>query len=136
MTLVLARADCTSERTIGGLFVDGRFRFYTLEDAVRSGEKIPGQTAIPAGHYRVSLTFSQRFQRMLPLLEDVPNFTGIRIHAGNTDQDTAGCILIGWDRQADALVESRAALDALMAKLHGVADIAIEILQPEQKEGT
>jgi hypothetical protein len=82
--------------TIGFLNVDDRFFCYTLEDKVRPpGEKVPGQTAIPYGRYRVELTPSTRFKRVMPLLLSVPNFTGVRIHAGNTTEDTEGCILVG-----------------------------------------
>lgn len=122
MDLFLTRYDLTPERTIGQLAIDGAFQCYTLEDTVRSGPKIPGKTAIPYGRYRVVLTMSQRFQRVLPLLLDVPNFTGIRIHAGNTAADTEGCILVGAARDAHAVLHSRDALAALMGHLEAEAD--------------
>lgn len=50
---------------------------------------------VPLGWYRLSLTYSPRFKRPLPLLQHVPGHSGIRIHAGNTLHDTAGCILVG-----------------------------------------
>lgn len=123
MDLELRRFDFTEARTIGALaIVGGAFTCYTLEDPVRPpGVKIPGRTAIPFGRYRVRLTRSERFQRVLPLLEDVPGFTGIRIHAGNTAADTAGCILVGQRRDADAVLDSRAALEALLPHLEAVA---------------
>ena len=77
------------------MYLDGRFGVLHLEDVVRQGEKVPGQTAIPEGIYTVQITFSNRFKRDLPLLLNVPNFEGIRIHPGNTDADTEGCILVG-----------------------------------------
>lgn len=123
MLLELRRFDLTDAHTIGALtIVGGAFTCYTLEDPVRAqGVKIPGGTAIPFGRYRVRLTFSERFQRVLPLLEGVLGFTGIRIHAGNTAADTAGCILVGQRREADAILESRAALEALLPHLEAVA---------------
>ncbi len=123
MDLELRRFDFTDARTIGALTIVGRtVTWYTLEDPVRApGIKLPGRTAIPFGRYRVRLTFSERFQRVLPLLEGVLGFTGIRIHAGNTAVDTAGCILVGQRREADAILESRAALEALLPHLEAVA---------------
>ena len=64
-----------------------------------------------------------------PLIIDVPNFDGVRIHAGNTAADTAGCILVGKERDADDIRESRAALQALLAKMRtagGPYSITIE----------
>ena len=122
MDLSLARYDLTPDRTIGQLSIGGTFQCYTLEDAVREGPKVPGKTAIPYGRYEVVLTPSQRFQTVLPLLLDVPNFTGIRIHAGNTAADTEGCILVGKARDGDAVLESRAALADLLARLTAEPD--------------
>jgi len=82
-----------------------------LEDPVRTigknGEgKIYGETAIPAGRYKVILSMSARFKRVLPELLDVGHFTGIRIHRGNTSKDTAGCILIGENKTKGKVVNS------------------------------
>ena len=90
MELTLTRTDFTNDSTIGELSVNGKFECFTLEDKVRP-VKIKGMTAIPAGAYEVVINFSERFQRPLPLLLNVPNFDGIRIHAGNTAKDTEGC---------------------------------------------
>lgn len=99
MELRLIRRWCVGESMLGELFEGAERICYTLEDRVRPGDifevKVPGKTAIPAGRYPVLITFSQRFQRELPILLDVPNFSGIRIHAGNTAEDTQGCILVG-----------------------------------------
>ena len=101
-----------------------------MEDIIRE-VKIPGETAIPAGRYRVVLTFSKRFQRILPLLQDVPNFTGIRIHSGNTDKDTEGCMLVGQERGPTTVMRSRAALNVLQYKIEeaitGGDEVWIEI---------
>jgi len=103
---------------------------YTLEDTVREdGVKLPGRTAIPAGCYDIAITESPRFDKeMLPLLLDVPNFTWIRIHWGNTAKDTDGCILVGAVRAKGAVLSSRVALDKLMEKLKGKSDIRITII--------
>jgi hypothetical protein len=132
MELKVLRKELTAKSTIGELHVDGAFECYTLEDAVRP-VKIKGVTAIPAGVYEVVVNFSQRFQRPLPLLLHVPNFDGVRIHAGNTDADTEGCLLVGKTKAADFIGASRAAFDALFAKIQRAAareKIFIEIAQP------
>ena len=100
MDLKVLRKELTARSTIGELHVDGKFECFTLEDAVRP-VKIKGVTAIPSGVYEVVVNFSQRFRRPLPLLLNVPNFDGVRIHAGNTDADTEGCLLVGKTKGAD-----------------------------------
>jgi hypothetical protein len=115
------RLDVYRERTIdnatpGRLFMDGVFACYTLEDAVRT-HKIAHETAIPAGVYPVVIDRSQRFQRMLPHVLNVPDFDGIRMHAGNTTADTAGCILVGLTRDGVTIGESRAALEHVQSRL-------------------
>jgi hypothetical protein len=131
MDLKLVRTDLTSQSTVGELYVDGKFECYTLEDVVRP-VKIKGMTAIPAGAYEVVISHSARFQRLLPLLLNVPNFDGIRIHAGNTAADTEGCLLVGQGKASNAISGSRNAFNALFAKLQAAAareKIFIEIGQ-------
>lgn len=118
MKLTLKRSVLTQYSTIGDLFIDGRRECFTLEDVVREdGVKIYGETAIPAGTYEVQLTMSPRFKRVLPLLLDVRNYVGVRIHPGNTAADTEGCILVGQTKAKDFIGNSRAAFDALFSKL-------------------
>ena len=64
------------------------------------------ETAIPAGTYEVIVNVSVKFKRKLPLLLNVPHFTGIRIHRGNTDKDTSGCILVGENKQPGRVINS------------------------------
>lgn len=116
MILTLQRERSDLARTFGVLFVNGIFQCFTLEDPVRP-QKVPGHTAVPAGRYPLVLTYSPRFKRTLPLLLHVPEFEGVRIHVGNTENDTEGCILPGTARSSTALLGSRLAFDALYEKL-------------------
>lgn len=100
MILTLTRYPSSSQATLGELDVDGKPFCYTLEDVERdlgpNGEgKVYGKTAIPPGRYRLDITWSPKFQKMMVAVEDVPFFTGIRIHSGNDADDTLGCILVG-----------------------------------------
>jgi len=97
MELKLIREIFTPTETLGSLFVDGNFFCYTLEDTIRS-IKVQDQTAIDKGNYRVILSISNRFKRLMPEVLNVPNFEGIRIHGGNTHVDSSGCILVGQHR--------------------------------------
>ena len=112
MTLVLTRRWQTGDTTMGTLTVDGSPLCYTLEDVVRE-VKIPGETAIPAGTYVVTMHQSPRFGRV-PKIHDVPGFTDVLCHAGNTAKDTAGCVLVGMTRQPSAIEQSRVALNLLI----------------------
>lgn len=110
------------DTTIGTLEI-GDFKCYTLEDVVRpNGPKVYGKTAIPAGRYKVILTMSPKFHILLPLVLDVENFSGIRIHSGNTAEDTKGCILVGQEKKGRMIFKSRLALGALMEILNNAKD--------------
>ena len=118
MTLRLDRTELTPEYTIGRLFVDDAEECWVLEDPVREdGVKVHGKTAIPQGRYRVVIDYSPRFKRPLPHLLDVPNFQGIRIHSGNTVEDTEGCLLVGTSHVGGVVMRSRTAFTALQSKL-------------------
>ena len=120
MNLRVQRTTFTGRSTIGELFVDGAFECFTLEDMVRP-VKVPGMTAIPEGVYVVTVSFSDRFKRLLPEVHNVPNFTGVRIHPGNTDADTEGCILVGQTNAPDFVGNSRAAFTKLFARIQEAA---------------
>jgi hypothetical protein len=124
LNLALTRLEFTHKATIGELKLDNKWQCWTLEDQVRTGPKIHGETAIAYGRYEVVMTFSQRFQRLMPLLLSVPNFEGIRIHPGNTAADTDGCILVGRTRvSADVIGESKLAFGALYPILFSAAQL-------------
>lgn len=129
MELKLIRKRFHKDSTIGELLIDGYFECYTLEDEVRPlGEKVPSETAIPAGTYKVVIDQSDRFKRLMPHLLDVPQFTGVRIHFGNTDDDTDGCILVGTTIVNENFVgNSRIAFDQLFTKLKSTFDLGEEI---------
>ena len=117
MNLRVIREPSTAAATMGILLIDGVFVCWTLEDVVRE-VKIPGETAIPAGRYAVRLSLSQRFQKLLPeILAGGRGFTGIRIHSGNTQADTAGCVLVGRKRGNSVVLESKLALIEVMEHL-------------------
>lgn len=118
MKITINRIFKGAEYTIGHLALDGKYFCDTLEDRVRpSGVKVRGETAIPAGHYEVILNWSPRFKCVLPMVLDVPGFSGVRIHAGNCAADTEGCVLVGFNQVKGRLVASRPTLEQLMKKL-------------------
>ena len=118
MNLTLQRRPSANGATIGELLIDGTHECWTCEDVVRApGVKVPGETAIPAGRYRVTITQSARFGRMMPLINDVPGFEGIRIHIGNTAADTEGCVLLGQTCGTSTVAASKLAFDAFYPKL-------------------
>ena len=102
MNIQLERGRVIRDATVGFFCIDGQFECYVLEDQVREVEgepveawKVKGKTAIPAGRYRVSLELSPRFGQNTLTVHDVPGFTGIRMHGGNTPEHTEGCPLLG-----------------------------------------
>lgn len=112
MELLLQRKPSEGTWTHGDLFVDDVWKCFTLEDVVRE-RKIHGQTAIPAGRYRVTLENSPRFGRDTLTINNVPDFSGVRIHGGNTDKDTEGCPLVGTQRHESGISNCKPALDSL-----------------------
>lgn len=128
MNITIYRNYRTDKSTISDLYVDGNFQCYILEDKDRglTNEmteeeikeiKIHGKTAIPTGTYEIIITLSNRFKRRLPLLLNVKGFAGIRIHSGNTSENTEGCLLTGETRAIDFVGNSRAAFQKLYDKI-------------------
>ena len=89
----------------------------TWRDYQHGGRKIKGRSAIPEGRYAVVISYSPKFKQWLPILLGVPNFSGVRIHAGNTVEDTEGCILVGKNREVGKVLESRKWLAGLKHKI-------------------
>lgn len=133
MDLVLKRIAKKETYTIGRLYLNGEYVCDTLEDRDRGLDndnmsiaeikaiKVPGETAIPTGKYEVSLTYSQRFKRKMPLLSGVKGFDGIRIHSGNTHKDTEGCILVGRNKEVGKVLDSRYTYNNMYKKLEAAA---------------
>lgn len=143
INLTLQRIYKGDSYTIGKLYINGEYFCDTLEDAVRQlpeecqyekakqlcqcEEKVYGQTAIPEGKYKVILSYSNRFKRVLPLLLGVEHFEGIRIHSGNTSKDTEGCILVGFNSEKGKVLRSRITEQKLVEALKGEKEIYISI---------
>ena len=126
MELDLYRRSKVQTRTPGDLSLDGAYFCHTLEDVVRDRDvdldgdidvddvkkfKVYGETAIPAGRYPVVLEHSPKYGPDTLTIKDVPGFTGIRVHPGNTEKDTEGCLILGEDFTPDyTVVRSRPAV--------------------------
>jgi hypothetical protein len=132
MDIELRRFKAVGDATIGTLTIGGEYTCFTLEDVIRD-QKVFGKTAIPAGTYPVILCESPRFSdsyekkglgRIVPLLDGVPGYTGVRIHIGNTAEHTHGCVLVGdyWDKKSAKISNSTQAFKRLMKVLNGSKD--------------
>jgi hypothetical protein len=128
MKLLLKRIFRGDKYTIGHLYIDGNYYCDVLEDVDRelsndmSEEeikkiKVYGKTAIPTGRYKIEVTYSPKFKRYLPILLNVRGFSGIRIHSGNTAEDTLGCLLVGFNKEKGKVLNSRVTSDKLTALL-------------------
>jgi hypothetical protein len=117
MKLQLQRRYRSGDYTIGSLYIDGEYFCDTLEDTDRGLTqtmtpeeirkiKVPHETAIPTGIYKVVVNLSPAKRRMLPRLLDVPGFSGILIHRGNTKNDSSGCILVGENKVKGKVINS------------------------------
>lgn len=135
MHLHLQRDIFGESFTLGVLTVDGKSFGFTVEDTDRRLHqnmsleeirqlKVSGRTCIPTGRYRVLRTWSPKFRKEMLLVADVPGFRGIRVHPGNSHEDTAGCILPGLERDAGkgVVFKSRAAWEWLDREVEKVLD--------------
>lgn len=138
MKLKLKRIAFKPTYTIGRLFVDGKYVCDVLEDRDRgltdsmTLEEIMrikkyGETAIPYGTYKVQITYSPKYKKMMPILCGVKGFEGIRIHSGNTSKDTLGCLLVGRNSKVGMVTESRKTYNMLFQMIKDQKDIIIEI---------
>lgn len=128
--LLLKRIYKGDKYTIGKLYINGEYFCDTIEDKVRDipkEGKVYGETAIPYGTYQIKITYSPKFKRNLPLLLDVPYFSGIRIHNGSTEKSSSGCIIVGENKVKGMVINSKKTLDNLMSILEGKDEIVIRI---------
>lgn len=126
MQLKLVRKTYGEKFTEGKLFINNGFQCYTVEDKDRKLEKegcnakVQNQTCIPKGTYDVTISYSNRFEKFLIEVQNVPCFTGVRIHSGNSSKDTEGCIIVGSTNikeNDDWVSDSRVAYEALHKKV-------------------
>lgn len=135
MELIVERKYKKQSYTIGNLYIDGVFFSNTLEDADRGLDdsmsvdrilelKKPAITAIPRGTYEITLdVVSPKYSKVqfykdvcngkVPRLKNVKGFDGVLIHAGNTDKDSAGCLLVGVNKIKGQVLNSRETFKAL-----------------------
>lgn len=124
MRLTVLRIANKPTYTIGKLYIDGCYYCDVLEDTDRGldddmkeseilKKKIKGQTAIPTGTYPVKITYSPKYKKLMPLIDNVKGYQGIRIHSGNTHKDTEGCLLVGKNKEVGKVLESRKTFNAL-----------------------
>lgn len=125
MIVTLRRIAFKPTYTIGKLYIDGNYFCDTVEDVDRGlndsmteeeikKKKVYGETAIPYGMYKVTITYSPKFKKNLPLVEGVKGFSGIRIHSGNTAKDSLGCIIVGKNKKVGMVLDSRVTMEKLM----------------------
>lgn len=142
MRLTLRRIANKKDYCIGRLYINGVYFCDTLEDTDRGLDdtmteedikemKVYGETAIPTGIYTVLLTYSPKYKKVMPLINKVKGYSGIRIHSGNTAKDTEGCLLVGKNTKVGMVTDSRNTYNALFKRLQqkGSNKITIEIIR-------
>lgn len=112
MLIKIVRMWFSKESTQGVISIDGTKCGFTLEDTCRPfGVKVDGATAIPEGEYEVTIDYSEKFKKLMPHILDVPLFEGVRIHCGNTESDTSGCVLVGLEKGEDMISNCKPTYD-------------------------
>lgn len=128
MRLTLIRIANRPTYCIGKLYIDGEYFCDTIEDVDRGlddkmtveeilKKKVKGETAIPTGIYPIYLTYSPKYKKQMPLVDNVKGYSGIRIHSGNTSKDTEGCLIVGKNKEVGKVLESRVTYNALYKEL-------------------
>lgn len=139
MKISLKRIYTNNQYTIGHLYVDGTYVCDVIEDADRGlkdsmtleeirQKKIKDRTAIPQGNYKVTMNvISPRFSKKkyykdfcggrLPRITSVKGFDGVLIHIGNTDKDSSGCLIVGYNKEKGKVLNSKQAFEKLYKML-------------------
>lgn len=122
LNLMIRRFGFQAKLTKGEMLANGIHLGYVCEDTDRrlesGGTKVPKETAIPRGRYRVILSHSNRFDKEMPEVLGVPQFSGVRIHGGNTAKDTEGCPLLGIELTPDG-VRDCMVINSVLIKMIG-----------------
>ena len=144
MKIQLIRKHRKTDYTIGQLFINNQYFSDTLEDTDRGLKdtmsleeirriKVFGSTCIPYGTYKVTITYSPKFKKNLPLINNVKGFEGIRIHSGNTNYDTQGCVLLGFNKVKGKVINSKDTVDKFINLVQKAIDtgeqVTIHIIQ-------
>lgn len=142
MELKLIRKYRKIDYTIGILYVNNEYFCEILEDTDRGLKdsmsleeikkiKIKGQTCIPYGKYQILMTYSPKYKKIMPLVNNVKGFEGIRIHSGNTNKDTSGCLLPGFNKIKGQVINSRETFNRLYSliqtAINNKENVTIEI---------
>ena len=128
MRLTLIRIANRPTYCIGKLYIDGKWFCDTIEDTDRGLDdsmteeeilklKVKGETAIPTGIYQVTITYSPKYKKNMPLVNNVKGYSGIRIHSGNTSKDTEGCLVVGKNTKVGMVTDSRKTYNAFFKRL-------------------
>lgn len=132
--LILIRKHFKDSYTIGNLFclgsfvenkdiklISNKFLCNIIEDKFRGNDlsknKVKDKTAIPEGFYEIKITHSAKYNKMLPEIINVPYFSGIRIHAGNSADDSSGCLICGYNKIVGKVVDSRKCLKEIIDEI-------------------
>lgn len=129
MRITLVRIANRPTYCIGKLYIDGKWFCDVIEDVDRGlddamdekeilNRKIKGETAIPTGIYQILLTYSPKYKRIMPLINNVKGYSGIRIHSGNTAKDSEGCLIVGKNTKVGMVTDSRNTYNALFKRLN------------------
>ena len=122
LNLMIRRFSFHDKFTKGEMLANGIHLGYTCEDVDRrlesGGTKVVKETAIPRGRYRMIISYSNRFEKEMPEVIDVPQFSGVRIHGGNTHSDTEGCPLFGTELTPDG-VRGCMTINSMLIKMIG-----------------
>lgn len=141
MRLTLIRIANRPTYCIGKLYIDGVYFCDTIEDTDMGlkdemsleeilSKKVKGETAIPSGIYQVTITYSPKYKKNMPLINNVKGYSGIRIHSGNTSKDTEGCLIVGKNKEVGKVLDSRVTYNALYKRLVQTKDrIIIDIMR-------